>query len=243
MPLLGPISVAGRTPQEVERALEEAFKKNYVNDPHVTVFVREYASQPVSVIGAVKMPGIYQIKGQKFLLDMLAMAQGLDQTTAGSTIQVMRRGADSAEAPVAIALSIEDLLQKGKSELNIPILAGDVINVLQAGSIFVVGEVVRPGEYVLRQGREVTAAQAIALGSGFSRDAKRKDCVIIRIHQDGTREEIPVNVAKIFDGSTDDVRLMPNDIFFVPANKVKTGVLKALDTTIAVVSGRLIYGF
>src|SRR5207248_156509 len=58
MPLLGPVNVSGHTPQEVERSVEEALKKNYLNDPHVTVFVREYASQPVSVIGAVKVPGI-----------------------------------------------------------------------------------------------------------------------------------------------------------------------------------------
>src|SRR5262249_46454497 len=67
LPLLGPVDVADHSPQEVERKIEDGLKKNYINDPHVTVFVREYASQPVSVIGAVKHPGIYQIKGQKFL--------------------------------------------------------------------------------------------------------------------------------------------------------------------------------
>lgn len=241
MPLVGSLDVAGHTPREIEGKVEEALKTKYINDPHVTVFIREYASQPVSVIGAVKMPGIYQIKGQKSLLDMLAMAQGVDATAAGSTIQIMRRQTDSSVPPRAITISTEELFQYGKSDLNIPIEAGDVINVLQAGSIFVIGEVVRPGEFVLRQGKDITAAQAIALGSGFSREAKKQDCVIIRVHRDGTKEEIPVNVAKILDGSIDDVRLMPNDILFVPANKLKTGFMRVLDTTISTVSARLIY--
>jgi polysaccharide export outer membrane protein len=241
--LVGVVEASGKTTHELERAIEDVLRKKYINDPHVTVFIREYASQPVSVVGAVKMPGIYQIKGQKFLLDMLATAQGLDQTNAGNTIQVIRRNGDSTDAAQTIVISAEELFQNGKTELNIPIQAGDVINVLQAGSIFVVGEVVRPGEFPLRQGRNVTAGQAVALGAGFSKEARRDGCKIIRIHNDGTKEEIAVNVAKILDGSLNDVALLPNDILFVPSNKIKAGLTKTLDTTIAVVAGRLIYRF
>ena len=166
LPLLGPIDVAGHTPQEVERKIEEGLKKNYINDPHVTVFVREYASQPVSVLGAVRLPGIYQIKGQKYLLDMLAMAQGLDQTSAGKTIQVLRRSSDASQPQQSISVSTEDLFQNGKTELNIPIQAGDVINVLQSGSIFVVGEVLRQRRFVhkgtIRHGSSVRIGAADA---------------------------------------------------------------------------------
>ncbi len=243
LPLIGVIETAGKTPHELQKAIEDVLKLKYLNDPHVTVFVREYASQPVSVIGAVKMPGIYQIKGQKALLDMLATAQGLDQMTAGKTIQVIRRQRESGEAAQTITISAEDLFENGKTELNIPIQAGDIINVLQAGSVFVVGEVLQPGEFPLRQGKNVTAAQAIALGRGFTKEAKKNEAKIIRIHRDGAREEIAVNVGKILDGSLNDVTLMPNDILFVPSNKLKTGLMRTLDTTIGVVSGRLIYRF
>jgi polysaccharide biosynthesis/export protein len=243
LPLLGPVDAAGRTPHDLERTIEAALKTHYINDPHVTVFIREYASQPVSVIGAVKVPGIYQIKGQKYLLDMLAMAQGLDQNNAGKTIQIMRRAGDPAEASQTITVGIEDLFQNGKAELNVPVEAGDVINVLQSGSVFVIGEVIRPGEFVLRLGKDITAAQAVALGGGFSKEAKKQQCLIIRLHPDGSKEEIPVNITKILDGSVHDLPLMPNDILFVPANRVKTGVMRALDTTIATLSARLIYRF
>jgi polysaccharide export outer membrane protein len=84
---------------------------------------------PVSVIGAVRMPGIYQVKGPKFLLDILAMAQGLDPN-AGKTIEIRRQG-DALAPAHTITISVEDLFQNGKTELNIPIVSGDVVNVLR----------------------------------------------------------------------------------------------------------------
>lgn len=249
LPLIGPVHVAGRTPQEIERSVEEALKKNYVNDPHATVFVREYASQPVSVIGAVRLPGIYQIKGQKLLLDMLAMAQGVD-SGAGNVIQVIRSnggsdGVADQETPTreTVSIDVADLFENGKTDLNVPIHAGDIINVLKAGSVFVVGEVVRPNEFVLRNGKNITVTQAVALGNGFTKDAKKSECLVIRYHRDGSKEEIRADVGKILRGEAVDVTMLPNDILFVPPNKIKTGAMRALDSAIAIVSGRLVYGF
>jgi polysaccharide export outer membrane protein len=247
MPLLGPVEVIGHTPQEVERSIEEALKQKYINDPHVTVFVREYASQPVSVIGAVKLPGIYQIKGQKSLYDMLAMAQGLD-LNAGNSIQVIRAKKTEAESDQqetqpteAISVSIEDLFENGKTELNVPIFAGDTINVLRAGSVFVVGEVMHPNEFVLRNGKNVTLSQAIALANGFTKDAKKAECIVIRYHRDGSKEEIHADGAKILRGQAADVAMLPNDILFIPANKIKPLAMRVLDSTITVAMGRVIY--
>ncbi len=105
LPLIGPVEVSGRTPQEVERVIEEALKEKYVNNPHVTAAVREYASQPVRH-GAVKLPSIYQIKVRKSLLEMIAMAQGIDSTTAGKTIQVLRKKSDPEVPSARPSLSI-----------------------------------------------------------------------------------------------------------------------------------------
>jgi polysaccharide export outer membrane protein len=242
LPLIGPLEVSGHTPQEVERLIEEALKTKYVNDPHVTAAVREYASQPVSVMGAVKFPSIYQIKGQKTLLEMIAMAQGIDAATAGKTIQVLRKKTDpNGTASETILIDTEELFDNGKAELNIPIRAGDVINVTRAGSIFVVGEVFHPNEFVLRNGKNVTVTQAIGLANGPTRDAKRSACVIYRYHRDGTKEEIHVDYSKILSGGANDVAMQPNDILFVPANKVKSGLTRALESTITVAMGRVIY--
>jgi polysaccharide export outer membrane protein len=267
LPYVGLIEAARKTPQELAKTIEDALRAKYVNDPHVTVFVREYASQPVSIIGAVKMPGIYQIKGQKSLLDVLAMAQGLNEN-AGKEIHVMRRkslGGESALDAVTkgsvqgqpgdgvvvksdphletatIVIDSVDLFRNGNAALNIPIHAGDVVNVLNAGSIFVVGELQRPGESILHYGRSVTVTQAIALGGGLTKDAKKTQAFIIRPHADGTKEQIPLNIAKVLDGSHADPLLLANDVLFVPSNKVKAGASKALDTAITIVIGRAIY--
>jgi polysaccharide export outer membrane protein len=246
LPLIGPVNVAGQTPQEVEGLIEEALRTKYINDPHVTASVREYASQPVSVMGAVKFPSIYQIKGQKTLLEMIAMAQGIDSTTAGKTIQVLRKKAatddtEDSQPAQTITIDTEDLFENGKTELNIPIQAGDVINVVRAGSIFVVGEVFHPNEFVLRNGKNVTVTQAIGLANGTTRDAKKSACVIYRYHRDGTKEEIHVDYGKILSAGANDVTMLPNDILFVPANKVKSGISRALESTITVAMGRVIY--
>jgi polysaccharide export outer membrane protein len=248
LPLIGPVKAEGQTTEQLARAIENQLRQKYVNDPHVSVFVRDYASQPVSILGAVKAPGIYQLKGQKFLLDMLAMAQGLD-ASAGKTIQVMRRSSDAASPTDpngavqtdTINIDVTDLFQNGKTDLNIRINAGDVINVQPALSVFVVGEFVRPGEFPLHYGKPITVAQAVALGGGFSRDAKKAAGSIIRYHADKTKEEIPVNIEKILDGSADDIPLMANDILFVPSSKVKTGLSRALDSALSIAVGRAIY--
>ena len=247
LPLVGPVEVAGWTVTELAEQVAVSLRANYVKDPHVTVFVREYASQPVSMIGAVNSPGIYQIKGEKRLLEMLSMAGGL-AGNPGSTIQIIRAssalstGSDVPTQFEAVDVDIEALLEKGKTELNIPVYAGDVINVQQAGSIFVIGETIDSGEKVLRNGRNVTVTQAVALAGGFTPDARRDESMIIRVHSNGTREEIPVgDPNRMLSGEVLDVALLPNDILWIPPNKAKPILRRVLDTTIGVVTSIVIF--
>ncbi len=89
LPLLGAVKAAGLTPRELEFVLQELLRRTYMKEPHVGVFVRELQSHPVSVVGAVKKPGVFQIRGTKSLLEVLSMAEGLADD-AGDTILVMR---------------------------------------------------------------------------------------------------------------------------------------------------------
>ena len=243
MTVIGSIPAGGLTPQELERAIEKALRdKELVNQPHVIVSVREYASQPVSIMGAVHMPNIYQIKGQKTLFSMISLAQGLDPTTVGSTIQVIRAMKPGLSEREVITISIEDF-QRGNVALDVPIYANDTINVQTAGSVFVMGEVRQPGEFVLRNGLNISVLNAIAKSGGPTKEAKRKESIIIRVHQDGTREEILVDVDKITQGKADDIEMMPNDILVIPSNKIKAALNRTIESTIGVVTGRLIYRF
>ncbi len=87
--LLGPVKAGGLTRRQLESVLQELLRRTYMKDPHVGVFVRELQSHPVSVVGAVKKPGVFQIRGTKTVLELLSMAEGLADD-AGDTVLVMR---------------------------------------------------------------------------------------------------------------------------------------------------------
>ena len=248
LPLLSAVPAAGRTPAELERDIEAGLREGFINRPEVTVFIEEYGSQPVSVMGAVQQPGVYQMQGRRYLTDMLAMAGGLNSAIAGRYIQVIRRPsvyASRASDPASenITIDREALFDDGRSELNITIQAGDTINVATAESIFVIGEVNAGGEYVLRSGRNVTVTQAVALGGGFGPDAKRSSSFVVRIHEDGSREEFPVDLDRILELEEEDMVMLPNDILFVPTAVAKKGLTRALDVAVSVATSRLIWGF
>ena len=96
LPLLGSVRAAELTPRELEIVLEELLHRTYMKDPHVSVFVHEMQSHPVSVMGAVKRPGVFQIRGSKTLLEVLSLAEGLADD-AGETVIILRGAALSAE--------------------------------------------------------------------------------------------------------------------------------------------------
>jgi polysaccharide export outer membrane protein len=91
LPLLGAVPAAGLTPRELEKKLEELLHQKYMKDPHVGVFVREMQSHPVSVMGAVRKPGTFQIRGSKTLLEILSLAEGLAED-AGEEVIILRGG-------------------------------------------------------------------------------------------------------------------------------------------------------
>jgi polysaccharide biosynthesis/export protein len=89
LPLVGEVPAAGKTAQQVERDLTAKLGAKYLQNPQVTVYVKEYNSQRVTVEGAVKKPGVYPIRGGSSLLQFVATAEGLDPTS-DSTVVIFR---------------------------------------------------------------------------------------------------------------------------------------------------------
>ena len=89
IPLLGGVRAAGLTPRELEITLQELLRRTYMKDPHVSVFVRDMQSHPISVMGAVRKPGVFQVRGAKSLLEVLSLAEGLSDD-AGEDVFIMR---------------------------------------------------------------------------------------------------------------------------------------------------------
>jgi polysaccharide export outer membrane protein len=116
--LLGEVKAGGLTPRQLELVLQELLRRTYMNDPHVGVFVRELQSHPVSVVGAVKRPGVFQIRGTRTVLELLSMAEGLADD-AGDSVLVMR----GASFPGAS--SRENTGQKPQLDATVSLATGD----------------------------------------------------------------------------------------------------------------------
>jgi polysaccharide biosynthesis/export protein len=96
--LVGTVRAAGLTTQQLQLVIEELLRRNYINEPHVSVQVKDMQSHPVSVFGAVKKPGVFQIRGPKTVVELLSMAEGLD-VDAGDLVIIEHRGEQNPAAP------------------------------------------------------------------------------------------------------------------------------------------------
>ena len=233
LPLLGVLKVKGLSASELEREIGDLLAEKYYQDPHVNVFIKEYRNQRISVIGAIEKPGVYEMSGQKTVLDLLAVSGGLKED-AGQLLFLMRppnpedgvpkkegeRGTGE-ELPKTSIIDLEELLIKGDLRLNVPLLHGDVINVPLSGKIFVGGEVRAPGGFSLR-GKRLTVSQAIASAGGLKGIANASETRIFRYSEKGSGKEILiVNVYDIEKGKSEDLYLKEYDVIIVPRSGVK----------------------
>lgn len=240
LPLLGEIPAAGRTSRELEVAIQERLRAEYVLDPHVSVQVSEIQSRSVSVVGAVNRPGIYQVTGTgRTLLDVLALAGGLSEE-AGESVLVVRAPLPEAGpgAPATQEIALRELLESGEPRHNVAVLPGDVVTVKRSGLIYVVGEVERPGAFPIDPSAGVTLLQAIALGQGFRPTAARGRVVIIRGAALRERTDLTFDFGDVVSGRIPDPVLRPKDVVFVPNSAVKSFAYSLVDALVRMVTLR-----
>lgn len=253
--LLGPLKAAGQTLQQLRQELETKLGETYLENPRVTLFIREFHARPVSVIGAVERPGLYQLTGPRTLIEILSMAGGLakrSSTPAGRTVFVTRKGefrelqpAEGLQliAPDKLEIDLRKLLYSNENALNIEIKQLDVISVSKADIVYVTGRgVQKPGGFVLEDRDNVTVFQALAMAEGLSANAAKRFARIIRQHPDGSKVEIPVDLDKVLKGKAPDIVLAANDILFVPDSTQKAALKRGAEAVIGTISGLLIYG-
>jgi polysaccharide export outer membrane protein len=215
LPLLGEIDVEDLTKGELEKKISQLLEEKYLQDPQVSVFIVEYQSKMVSVLGAIQTPGRHELLGRQTVMDIIAKAGGLT-SEAGDEIYVMRRRADGSNSSVKI--SIDELILYGKAELNIPLKADDVINIPidKIIQIYVMGQVGDPGALGVRRSMIPTLLRAIAQAGGFGERAAKGGVIIKRIKEDGSEERIKVNVKDIIKGKKEDIQLKEGDVVIVP---------------------------
>ncbi|MGB9764855.1 MAG: SLBB domain-containing protein [Candidatus Saccharicenans sp.] len=213
LPLLGNVKVGGLTKDKIEKKLSEELEK-YVKKAQVSVFIKEYQSSRVAIIGAVEKPGMYELVGRQTLLQMISQAGGFKENAANE-IYVLREGQDGNTA--SIAIDLEDLLLNGNQKLNIPIYPNDVINVPvdRLITIYVFGEVRNPGAIQVKISQKVTLLQAIAQAGGLSENASKRGVIIKRKDKSGKEINMQVNLNDIIKGKKKDISLKEGDVIIV----------------------------
>jgi polysaccharide export outer membrane protein len=258
----GRIHAAGLTPFQLESQLEQLLLENgLVSHPQVSVFVKEQNSQPISVVGAVAKPMVYQVIRPTTLLEILADAGGITDD-AGSVVIVTRSAhpgadpigapsdaaanpsADPAEDTQTITIRLLDLLDSGDSKFNISVYGGDMVSVPKAGIVYVMGAgVAQPGGYVLQgHGDQITVLRAIALAHGLTGFAKSDDATIMRTNPlTGQRDQITVHIKQIEKHKADDLAMKSNDILYVPDSTGKKILAKGGEAALGIGTSVVIY--
>lgn len=249
--LLGHVQAAGLTTLQMRTELEADWGKNYLQDPQVSIFVREFHARPVTVIGAVEKPGVYQVPGSRSLMGVLAMAGGLSKRpAAGRTLYITRKGGFGVLDPqpglrqVAadqVEIDIPLLLYSHEERLNVPIKAFDTISVTRAGVVYVVGEVKKPGGFVLEDKEHISILQALALAEGLSMNASKKGARVIHRADDGSLSETPIDLGKILNGKSQDMTLAADDVLFVPNSHAKYVAKRTAESVVGTLSGLIIF--
>lgn len=215
LPLLGPVHVMGLTTAEAEKSIEDLYRAKYLHDPHVSVYLKEQQGQKVTVVGSVKKPGTYDYPARRRLLDALALAEGFDDK-AGKTVQV-RRVVDDPNNPTTFLIDMDDLIQNGRTELNLEIKSGDIVYVPEAGTVYVDGGVKKPGSYPIK--KQMSVNEAITAAGGLTMTANQEDVKLVRYLDGGRRE-----VIQLTKDTLQNTQLTVNDrdLIFVERSAMKS---------------------
>jgi polysaccharide biosynthesis/export protein len=250
VPLVGPITASGLTPEQLAAKLTKALESQFRN-PLVSFTKVEIHSKPVTVLGSVKSPGVVQADGRKRLLDILSLAGGLTDD-AGPTVTVSRKSTEASTFPTALrtnvagnlmsaSISVSDLLEGTDPAANVVVLPGDVITVPRAHLVYVLGDVRRSGGFVLGESNDMTVLKAVSLAQGLKETASASHARILRADTSGKRTEETIDLKKLLSGKAEDVALRPNDILFVPSSLSKKIFSRTAEAAVDTGTGIAIY--
>jgi polysaccharide export outer membrane protein len=225
------VQAEGLLPGGLENAIAEALSgERILVDPIVTVTILEYHSRPISVVGAVHKPVTFQAVGKVTLLDALVMAEGVT-SDAGPDLLLMRpQPADAdATAPPIERIPLRALLAATDPKLNQTLTGGEEIRIPEARSIYVVGNVKKPGAFPVRDGSENTVLKLLALAEGLVPFSAHRAYIFRAGAESADRQEIPIELDRILERKTADVALQADDILYVPDNKGRRRTADIID--------------
>ena len=141
-----------------------------------------------------------------------------------------------------VEIKLKDLLDSGDGSYDVMVNPGDVVKVPRAGIVYVVGEVHKPGGFVLKSNENISVLQALALAEGMTHTASGKHARIIRTDaKTEARSEIPINLSRILAGHAVDPFLQPKDILFIPNSAGKAALFRGAEAAVSIAGGVIIY--
>lgn len=203
VPLVGEISVKDLTVSRVAAKIESLLADGYLVSPQVDVFITEHRSKKALILGQIKNPGQYELRGRVTFLEFISKAGGITED-AGNTATIKRTG-DSDSPQGQIVLDLEKLIKKGDASLNILIQDNDNVYISKADTYYVSGEVEKPDSYKFES--NLSVIKAITKAGGFTNIASKNKVRIIRV-VNGEK--------KVFQNVNMDEPLLPDDVIVVP---------------------------
>lgn len=199
-PLIGEVKVAGLSPEDAGRKIVSLLKQGgFIKAPQVSLKVQEYASHKVPVMGQVKNPGEYLLKGESRVADLITQAGGLQENAADIIVVVKNENGKSVKYQVDVLRFYE-----GDMSQNIEVSSGDFILVPKMNAFYIHGEVKRPGSYRLERG--MTVMQALSVSGGLTGRGSLKGMKVTRQTGDGSTKKVDIEL-------TDTLK--PDDVLFV----------------------------
>lgn len=251
LPLAGRVKASGLTTEQLEDTITDRLK-TYIKQPEVTVYVQEYQSQRVSILGSVKNPGIHQLEGDRTLIEVLASAGG-PSDDAGTTVRITR-AIERGRIPLASAtddptgrysvadVNLRDITTGKDPAANILIAPDDLISVPRAQMVYVIGNVFRPGGYIVATDTPVSVLKVVSTAGGVSGGAApNKTRILRRVAGNPNRSEIPVRLKEILYGKAADIVLQPEDILVVPPSGAKTALNRTAEAAVQIGTAISIY--
>lgn len=201
LPLIGTVKISGMSIDQATHKIATLYSAGYIINPQVSIFVEEYRSQKITILGQVKKPGVYELRETTTILEMVSKAEGL--TPEAGEFAIITRKKNGKEENIKI--NIKELTESGDSKLNVSIQDNDTIFISKVELFYVTGEVGHPNAYSYE--KDTTVLKAIAKAKGLTPKASTRSIKIIRKIED---KEIEIEDVKLDDP------IYPGDVIVVP---------------------------
>lgn len=219
LPLVGVIKAAGLTSYALEQVIAKALEVDMLRDPQVSVFIKEFTSQRVTIQGLVKKPGIYEFPGRATLLQAISMGGGLDEKADQNQVRVISRAANNGGEQTVI-YNLEKIQEEGQAD---PILkSGDVVMVVEAEPIVVEGAVTKPGIFYPR-GR-ATLMQVISQSGGLTELANADEIKVFALNKENQKIVLAYDLDQIREGKIPDPEIRPGNIVVVEKSAARSTI-------------------